>query len=69
MGAEAKKIVAKVNVVVVKEFIDRYTGILRKPGEKMSISAARFREINRLCVYVKTEKQIADEKAASAPNK
>ncbi len=65
MSAEAKKIAAKVNVVVVKEFIDRYTGKVKKPGEKMGISTARFREINRLCEYVKTEKQIAAEKAAA----
>lgn len=64
MSAKVKKIAVKVNVVVVKEFVDRYTGILHKPGEQMTISAARFREINRLCVYVKTEKMIADEKAA-----
>lgn len=69
MSAEAKKTAAKVNVVVVKEFVDRYTGILKKPGEKMSITTARFREINRLCEHVKTEKQIADEKAASDPKK
>ena len=73
MNAEEKKtavkVSSKIKVVVVKEFLDRYTGILRKPGEKMDISAARFREINRLCVYVKTEKQIADEKAASDPKK
>ena len=69
MSAEAKKVAAKVNVIVVNEFIDRYTGILRKPGEKMSISTARFREINRLREYVKTEKQIAAEKAASDPKK
>ena len=69
MSAEAKKIVAKVKVVVVKEFIDRYTGIVKKPGEKMSISTARFREINRLCEHVKTENQIAAEKAAADSKK
>lgn len=69
MSAEAKKVAAKVTVVVVKEFIDRYTGILKKPGEKMTVSTARFREINRLCEYVKTEKQIAAEKAASDSKK
>lgn len=65
MSAKAKTIDTKVNVIVVKEFIDRYTGILHKQGEKMSISTVRFREINRLCEYVKTEKMIAAEKAAS----
>lgn len=69
MSAEAKKIVAKVNVVVVKEFLDRYTGIIKKPGEKMTITTARFREINRLRENVKTEKQIAAEKAAADSKK
>lgn len=69
MSAEAKKIVAKVKVVVVKEFIDRYTGIVKKPGEQMTITTARFREINRLRENVKTEKQIAAEKAAADSKK
>ena len=69
MSAEVKKIAAKVNVVVVKEFVDRYTGVLKKPGDKMAVSTARFREINRLCDHVKTENQIAEEKAASNPKK
>lgn len=65
MSAEVKKTAAKVTVVVVKEFLDRYTGKLCKPGDKITITTARFREINRLCEYVKTEKQIAAEKAAA----
>lgn len=69
MSAEAKKIVAKVKVVVVKEFIDRYTGIVKKPGGQMTITTARFREINRLRENVKTEKQIAAEKAAADSKK
>lgn len=69
MSAEAKKVAAKINVVVVNEFLDRYTGIVHKPGEKLAVTTARFREINRLRVYVKTEKAIAAEKAETEPKK
>lgn len=37
----------KVNVVVKKPFLDRYTGIKHKPGAKLEITEARFREIQR----------------------
>ena len=42
----------KINVVVKKEFIDRYTGIIRKPGVELSITEERFREIQRSGDYV-----------------
>lgn len=69
MKAEVKKVVANVNVVVMKEFIDRYTGILHKPGEKTSMSTVRLREINRRCEYVKAEAKIDAENKASNTKK
>ena len=36
-----------INVVVKNEFLDRYTGIKHKPGKKMTITDARYREIKR----------------------
>ena len=45
----------KINVIVKKKFLDRYTGIFRKPGEKMTISEDRFREILRSGEYVEKE--------------
>lgn len=41
-----------VNVVVKKEFLDRYTGTKRKVGEKLTITEARYREIKRSGDYV-----------------
>ena len=45
----------KVNVVVKKKFLDRYTGTYRKPGEKLTVSEARYREIRRSGEYVEIE--------------
>lgn len=42
----------KVNVVVKKEFIDRYTGVKHVPDEKMTVTDARLREIRRSGDYV-----------------
>lgn len=42
----------KVNVVVKKEFLDRYTGIKHKKGDKIEITVARLREILRSGDYV-----------------
>lgn len=46
----------QVNVVVKKEFLDRYTGLKRKPGEKLTITDARYREIKRSGDYVEIDK-------------
>lgn len=46
----------KINVVVKKEFLDRYTGIIHKPGDKLIITDERFREIKRSGDYVEAEK-------------
>ena len=45
----------KIKVVVKKKFLDRPTGIIRKPGEKMTVSEVRFREILRSGDYVAKE--------------
>ena len=37
----------KINVVVKKAFVDRYTGIKHKEGAKLTVSDARLREIKR----------------------
>lgn len=46
-------------VTVKKKFLDRYTGTFRKPGEKLTISEARFNEIKRSGDYVEIEKAVA----------
>ena len=52
----------KVNVVVKKEFIDRYTGVKHAEGKKMTITDARLREIRRSGDYVTVEKAAAEQK-------
>ena len=44
------------NVTVKKVFLDRYTGKKHKPGEKMEVSDARYREIKRSGDYVEIVK-------------
>lgn len=46
----------KVNVIVKKEFTDRYTGLRKKAGDKMTITEDRYREIKRSGDYVEVEK-------------
>ena len=45
----------KIKVVVKKKFTDRYTGIVHKPGDKLTVSEVRFREILRSGDYVAKE--------------
>ena len=45
----------KISVAVKKKFRDRYTGKTHKPGEKLTISDVRFREIKRSGDYVEIE--------------
>ena len=45
----------KIKVVVKKKFTDRYTGISHKPGEKLTVSEVRFREMMRSGDYVAKE--------------
>lgn len=36
-----------IKVTVKKQFLDRYTGIIRNPGDELTVSEQRFREILR----------------------
>lgn len=44
-----------ISVIVKKKFRDRLTGKTHKPGEKLTISDQRFREIKRSGDYVELE--------------
>lgn len=57
----------KINVIVKKPFLDRYTGKKHKEGETLTVSDARLREIKRSGAYVEVVK--AADKAASDPKK
>ena len=57
----------KINVIVKKAFLDRYTGKKHKEGDKMTISDARLREIKRSGAYVEVVK--AADNAAIDPKK
>ncbi len=69
----------KVCIVVKKEFVDRYTGIKHKSGDKLTVTDARFREIKRSGDYAEVDKVATDkliaaekdaaEKAATDPEK
>ena len=50
-----------VKVVVKNEFTDRYTGLKHKPGEKLDVTEARYREIQRSGDYVAVDKPAATE--------
>lgn len=52
----------KIKVIVKKKFTDRYTGIIHKPGDKLTITENRYREILRVGEYV------VKESAAPAKN-
>ena len=45
----------KIKVVVKKKFTDRYTGIVHKLGDKLTVSEVRFREMLRSGDYVAKE--------------
>lgn len=48
-------------VKVKKDFLERYTGIKRKAGEELTITDARYREIQRSGDYVEVIKEPAAE--------
>lgn len=50
----------KIQVAVKKAFLDRYTGIKHKAGDKLTITDARFMEIKRSGDYVEVVKQKAE---------
>ena len=45
-----------VNVIVRKEFLDRYTGKMRKVNDKFTCREDRYREIMRSGAYVEVAK-------------
>lgn len=54
-----------VNVIVKKEFLDRYTGKINKVNDKLTVREDRYREILRSGNYVeavKAETKKADKK-------
>lgn len=51
------------NVVVKKDFPDKYTGVKHKVGEKLKITEQRFREIKRSGDYVDIEKSASEAPA------
>lgn len=60
----------KICIVVKKDFFDKYTGMKHKTGEKLTVTDARLREINRSGKYAEydkaaTEAMIAAEKKAA----
>ena len=60
----------KICIVVKKDFFDKYTGKKHKAGEKLTVTDARLREINRSGKYAEydktaTEAMIAAEKKAA----
>lgn len=56
-------------VKVKKEFLDRYTGKIRKHGEVLEITDARLREIRRSGDYVEVVKEDKPAKAPEAKEK
>lgn len=56
-----------VNVIVKKKFLDKYNGVFHEAGKKMTVTAERYREINRNDKFVEVEtakNEKAPEKAA-----
>lgn len=49
----------KIKVTVKKEFLDRYAGIKRKPGDVFEVSEGRYFEIKRSGDYVEAVKEKA----------
>lgn len=56
----------QITVTVKKPFLDRQTGLKRKPGDKFKVSDARYREIKRSGDYVAI---VTETKEATKPEK
>ena len=52
----------KINVIVKKEFLDRYTGIKRKEGERITLDEKRYLEIRRQGNFVTVDKKAENAK-------
>ena len=59
----------KIRVIVKKKFVDKYTGLTHKPGDKLTVSEVRFREIQRSGDYVTVEIVAAPKSDAATPEK
>ena len=60
----------KIKVIVKKAFLDKYTGIKHKSGDRLTITEDRFREIKRSGDYVEIEAAKPEKVVApSAPEK
>lgn len=57
----------QINVVVKKQFRDRYSGVTHKVGDKLTLTETRYREILRHGDYV--TKETAVNITASKPEK
>lgn len=57
----------KFNVIVKKRFLDGNTGLMRKPGDKMTITENRYLEIRRKGADL--VEIVKDKQTESAPNK
>ena len=45
----------EIKVIVKRKFLDKYTGISHKPGDKLTVSEVRYREILRSGDYITEE--------------
>lgn len=52
----------KLNVKVLKDFPDKYTGLKHKTGDTFVVDEARYREINRKEKLVEVVKATPEEK-------
>ena len=52
----------KITVIVKEAFLDKYTGLTHKPGDKLTISRERYREILRRGNLVEPEKAAKETK-------
>ncbi len=48
---------AKIHVKVKKEFLDRYTGQIKRPGDELDMTYERLSEIRNFGDYVDVVKQ------------
>jgi hypothetical protein len=52
----------QLKVIVKKRFLDKYTGVWHNPGEVLTVTDRRYREINRKDNFIEVEKKPKVEK-------
>lgn len=57
---KGKKPAHEITVKVKREFLDRYTGIKRKPGDTFAVTESRYLEIKRSGDFVEAVKEAAE---------